>query len=197
MSEVLRVLLVEDNESDAAMVTRALEKQGYQVHWQRHETAEGFRTALAMNTWDVVICDYQLPEFDAPRALAIFSQAAMDIPFIVVSGTIGEEIAVTMMKAGAQDYVMKDNLVRLGPAVTRELVDARVRVDRRLAMESLREQADELLARNSELTRFNRAAVDRELRMVELKKEVDELLVRLGEPVRYGYGGRRGGSPGA
>lgn len=195
MSRPLRLLLIEDNESDAALSVRLLEKEGYQVHWQRVETLEGLRNALTLHTWDVIISDYVLPSMDAPAALAVFVETALDIPFIVVSGTVGEDIAVNMMKAGAQDYLLKDSLVRLGPAVTRELVDAGIRHERRLAIEALRLQTEELLARNSELTRFNKAAVNRELRMVELKKEVDALLERLGEPPRYGGKSGPGQSP--
>jgi len=185
MTQPLRVLLIEDNQSDAELLVRLLEKEGYQVHSQRVETPDELRAALVAQPWDVLISDYVLPGMDAPTSLAIFAQAAIDIPFIVVSGTVGEDIAVTMMKAGAQDYLLKDNLVRLGPAVTRELVEARIRQERRQAMETLRLQTEELITRNSELSRFNKAAVNRELRMVELKQEVDGLLVRLGEPKRY------------
>jgi PAS domain S-box-containing protein len=91
------------------------------------------RAALAQQAWDVVICDHRLPQFDTPSALALLQGTGLDIPFIIVSGTIDEEIAVAMMKAGAQDYLKKDNLARLAPAVARELRDAQARRERRQA----------------------------------------------------------------
>ncbi len=133
MTQALRVLQIEDSESDAAMVIRALEKSGYTVHVQRVECAEEMYAALAAETFDVAISDYHLPQFDAPAALQILQQLELDLPFIIVSGTIGEDIAVTMMRSGAQDYLMKNGLARLGPAVAREITEARHRRERRLA----------------------------------------------------------------
>jgi PAS domain S-box-containing protein len=137
MSEPLRVLQIEDSESDAALIVRALEKARYQVEWERVEDAAGMRAALAERAWDVIIADYYLPQFDASAALAILRDSGRDIPFIVVSGRMGEDTAVEMMKAGAHDYLLKDKLARLGPAVERELRDAGSRRDRRRAEEAL------------------------------------------------------------
>ena len=138
MSELLRVLQVEDSESDAALAVRLLEKGGYEVQAERVEDAVAMRAALAGKTWDVVIADYQLPQLDAPTALDILHATGLDLPFLVVSGTIGEELAVAMMKAGAHDYLMKDNLARLAPAVKREIQDAQARGERERARQALR-----------------------------------------------------------
>ena len=138
MSEVLRVLQVEDSESDAALIVRILEKAGYRVQAERVEDAAAMRAALTGKRWDAVIADYHLPGFEAPAALATLHQTGLDLPFIVVSGTMGEDVAVGMMKAGAHDYLIKDHLARLAPAVEREVREAHVRQQRRNAEESLR-----------------------------------------------------------
>jgi signal transduction histidine kinase/DNA-binding response OmpR family regulator len=145
MSETLRVLQVEDSESDAALVVRLLEKSGYRVHAERVEEAEPMRRALAREDWDVVIADFQLPQFDAGAALEILHESGRDIPFIVVSGMIGEDRAVEMMRAGAHDYVLKDRIARLVPAVQREIRECQSRGERRRAEEQLRDR-DEWLA---------------------------------------------------
>jgi PAS domain S-box-containing protein len=137
MSELLRVLQIEDSESDAALIVRALEKARYQVEWERVEDAAGMRAALAERAWDVIISDYYVPQFGAPAALGILRESGLDIPFIVVSGRMGEDTAVEMMKAGAHDYLLKDKLARLAPAVERELRDAKSRRERRRAEEAL------------------------------------------------------------
>jgi PAS domain S-box-containing protein len=146
MNKALQVLQVQDSQSDAVLIVGLLGKTGYAVREERIETAAEMRAALAIQTWDVVIADYRLPQFDAPAALAILQEMGLDIPFIVVSGTIGEDIAVSMMKAGAHDYLMKDKLARLGPAVERELEEAQTRQTRRQAEEALRQREALLLA---------------------------------------------------
>ena len=148
----LRLLMVEDSESDAKLIVRHLLKAGYEVCYERVETASHMKAALLKQTWDLIICDYCLPEFDAPAALELVKQqSGLDLPFLVVSGTIGEEIAVVMMKAGVHDYLMKNNLTRLAPAIERELRDAQVRRDRRLADEALKasERKYRILAENT------------------------------------------------
>ena len=142
MSEILRVLQVEDSESDAALIVRLLEKSGYTVHAERVEDAEPMRQALARQDWDVVIADYHLPQFDAAAALEILHECGRDIPFIVVSGMIGEDRAVEMMRAGAHDYVLKDRIARLVPAVQREIREAQSRGERRRAEERLRDREE-------------------------------------------------------
>lgn len=131
MDQSLNVLLIEDSEDDALLVLRVLKQSGFTLHWQRVETASTLEQALIQRTdWDVIISDYRLPGFNAHTALEIIKQHQLDLPFIVVSGTIGETTAVELMRAGAQDYLMKDNLVRLPEAVRREVRDARIRVER-------------------------------------------------------------------
>jgi DNA-binding NtrC family response regulator len=127
MGNPLNVLIVEDSASDAAMMARLLRKAGYDVRDERVETASEMRAALEKQAWDVIICDYRLPQFDAPAALTLLQETGLDTPFLVVSGTVGEETAVAMMKVGAHDYLMKDRLTRLAPAVERELREARTR----------------------------------------------------------------------
>jgi PAS domain S-box-containing protein len=137
MSKPLQVLIVEDSTSDAAMVARLLRKAGYNVHDERVDSAGQMRAALEKQAWDVVIADYSLPQFDAPAALALLQETGLDIPFIVVSGSIGEEVAVAMMKAGADDYLLKDKLSRLAPAVEREIHEAKMRRERKQFEEAL------------------------------------------------------------
>ncbi len=138
MSRPLRVLLVEDNPDDAELVTRELARSGHEVVHQRVDTAEALRSVLAENAWDVVLSDFSMPGFSATGALAVVKESGRDIPFIIVSGTIGEESAVASLKAGANDFVIKTQLARLVPAIEREIRDSRVRRARRRAEEALR-----------------------------------------------------------
>jgi len=141
-SNVLHVLQVEDSASDAALSIRVLEKAGYEIHSERVEEAAEMRSALAANSWDLIIADYRLPQFDAAAALRVLQESGQDIPFIIVSGTIGEDVAVGMMKSGAHDYLLKQNLARLVPAVERELREAWVRRERLQAERALRRQTE-------------------------------------------------------
>src|SRR5215467_5313505 len=109
VTEALRVLMVEDSGSDAALIVRSLERAGYRVTAERVEDAAAMSEALSNRPWDLVLSDYRLPAFDAPGALDLLRKTGRDIPFIVVSGAIGEDIAVSLMKAGAHDYVLKSN----------------------------------------------------------------------------------------
>jgi len=138
MSIPLRLLHIEDSESDAALIERLLSRSGYEVSSIRVEDESQLQSALAAQDWDVIICDYRLPQFDVLTALHVLHASRRDIPFIVVSGTIGELVAVELMKAGVHDYLMKDNLTRLAPAVERELKEARIRRQRLQAEEALR-----------------------------------------------------------
>jgi two-component system sensor histidine kinase UhpB len=146
MKKPLRLLLVEDSDPDAFLILAELGQHGYDVHCQRVQTEPSFRAGLETKKWDVIVADYRLPHFGASDALHIVRESGFDIPFIIVSGTIGEEVAVAAMKAGAQDYVMKGKLARLVPAIERELRDAEVRRARARAEEELRFQADLLNA---------------------------------------------------
>ena len=127
MSREIRVLIVEDSLSDASLIEFELKHAGYDLVTRRVETAREMRAALDEGTANVIICDYTLPEFSAPAALELVKARGLDVPFIVVSGSIGEETAVAIMRAGAHDYVMKGNLARLGPALERELREAAAR----------------------------------------------------------------------
>jgi diguanylate cyclase (GGDEF)-like protein/PAS domain S-box-containing protein len=138
----LAVLIVEDSESDAQLILRLLRKAGYEVVFERVETAQQMLSGLEKRTWDIVISDYNLPQFNGPAALELLKEKQADLPFIVVSGVIGEESAVTLMKAGAHDYVLKGNLARLVPAVRRELEQSAIRRERKLAERALRESEE-------------------------------------------------------
>ena len=131
MSKRLRALIVDDSENDAALVALELRRGGYDVTFERVETLETMNSALAKQTWDLVISDYTMPHFSGLDALKSFKKTGIDLPFLMVSGSIGEETAVDVMKAGAHDYLMKDNLRRLIPSVDRELREADVRRERR------------------------------------------------------------------
>jgi len=152
MNLPLQVLVIEDPADDAALLEAELRRGGYAPACHRIETAEALRAALARQHWDLVIADYQLPRFDGLAALALVKEEGLDLPFIIVSGHITEETAVAAMKAGAHDYVMKDKLARLGPAVARELREAEVRRERRRAQEALRQAYAELERRVEDRT---------------------------------------------
>ncbi|MDY6978800.1 MAG: EAL domain-containing protein [Pseudomonadota bacterium] len=137
----LRLLLVEDNPDDAELVLRALRKGGYQVDYTRVDNAPDLTRQLREADWELVLSDYAMPHFNGLAALKLVKEHNPDIPFIVISGTIGEEVAVEAMRKGAQDYLMKDNLTRLLPAIQRELTDADERRARRAAEQTLRHQA--------------------------------------------------------
>ncbi len=119
----LKLLLVEDNDTDALLVVRHLKKEGFEVDHLQVKTKAEMEAGLARGEWDIVISDYSLPGFGGDEALELFKSKKPDIPFILVSGTVGEDIAVNIMKGGANDYLMKTHLNRLGPAVKRELAE--------------------------------------------------------------------------
>jgi diguanylate cyclase (GGDEF)-like protein/PAS domain S-box-containing protein len=127
----LRTLIVEDSEADAQLLIRLLRRNGYDPIATRVETAEEMTRQLDEATWDLIVADYSLPSFSAIRALAIVRQRDMDVPFLILSGTIGEETAVEAMRAGAHDYIMKGSAARLIPAIERELREAAERATRR------------------------------------------------------------------
>ena len=139
MSVDLKVLLVEDSEDDALLLVRRLRKGGYDPTWERVDTPEDMEAALDGRSWDLVISDHSMPAFSSSAALGLLrSKGFVYLPFIIVSGKIGEDAAVSAMKAGAHDYLMKDNLARLNTAIERELRDADVRRERRRAEVALR-----------------------------------------------------------
>ena len=137
----LRVLIAEDSEDDALLLLKELQRAGYQPTHERVDTPAAMSSALDRHAWDLVIGDYSMPAFSGPAALALLRARDLDTPFIFVSGTIGEDVAVEAMKAGAQDFLTKGNLRRLIPAIQRELRDTEVRRERRRAQTALLERA--------------------------------------------------------
>ncbi|HEX3797411.1 MAG TPA: PAS domain S-box protein [Verrucomicrobiae bacterium] len=131
MRQPLHILIVEDSEHDVIFVVRTLQRGGFEPVFERVETEKQFKAALANRHWDAVIADYNLPQFSAIEALRLLQESKLDLPFIIVSGAIGEETAVAAMKSGAHDYILKNSLARLVPAVERELRDAETRRQRR------------------------------------------------------------------
>ncbi len=150
MPTLLRVLIVEDSEDDAMLLVRQLMRGGYEPTYEVVSTPNAMAQALTKE-WDVVISDYSMPQFSGLAALDLHKQKKTDVPFIIVSGVIGEETAVAAMKAGAHDYIMKGNLARLVPAIEREIREAAIRRDRRRAEEDLRETQRVLLTLLSNL----------------------------------------------
>lgn len=126
MEKPLRLLLIEDNEDDAHFILRMFETHGYDVDCQMVKSADGLKKALRKE-FDIIVSDYSLPGFDGGKALGIVKEHGLDIPFIIVSGKIGEDVAVSLVQAGASDYIMKDNLKRLIPAVDRGLQEAEIK----------------------------------------------------------------------
>jgi DNA-binding NtrC family response regulator len=171
------VLIVEDSEDDALLLLRELRRGGYEPDHELVDTPEAMREALAGSSWDVIVSDYRMPRFSAPEALKLAREVDSETPFVVVSGKIGEDVAVEMMKAGAHDYVMKDNLARLYHTVERGLEEAKERRERRRVEEELRRR-DAIL----EAVRF---AAERLLgEAIGWEESVRDVLRRLGETTR-------------
>src|SRR6266513_884100 len=169
----LRVLIAEDSEDDARLLLRELQQAGYQPTYERVDTPAAMTSALDRHAWDLVIGDYSMPAFSGPAALALLRARDPDTPFIFVSGTIGEDVAVEAMKAGAQDFLTKGNLRRLIPAIQRELRDSEVRRERRRAQTALLERA-----RLAELTSDVGIALTRGAGLRETLQLCVEALVR-------------------
>jgi PAS domain S-box-containing protein len=142
MSTLLKLLLVEDNPDDAELLIHELQLGGYEVVFERVETAGAMRTALVEKTWDLIISDYSLPHFNAPEALEVLKTSALDLPFIIVSGAIGEEAAVTALKAGAHDFLIKSKYARLTHTIERELKEAETRRERKRTELQLQESEE-------------------------------------------------------
>ena len=169
----LRVLIAEDSEDDARLLLRELQRAGYEPTYERVDTPAAMASALDRHAWDLVIGDYSMPAFSGPAALALLRARDPDTPFIFVSGTIGEDVAVEAMKAGAQDFLTKGNLRRLIPAIQRELRDTEVRRERRRAQTALLERA-----RLAELTSEVGSALTRGEGLRETLQLCAEALVR-------------------
>ncbi len=146
MGKPLRLLIVEDSEDDALLLLRELRRGGYDPESERVETAEAMQESLDRGGWDLVISDYVMPKFGGLQALALVRKNGLDLPFLIVSGNIGEDTAVNAMKAGAHDYILKGNLTRLTPAVERELGEAVMRRQRQQMEGALQEQSRTLNA---------------------------------------------------
>ena len=140
----LRVLIVEDSEDDAILLLRELRRGGYEPVFERVETSESMKSALEKQEWDLIVSDYMLPRFSGLAALAVLKESGLDLPFIVMSGNIGEDVAVGAMKAGAHDYILKGNVKRLVPAIERELREAEVRRERFDAEQELKNSRERL-----------------------------------------------------
>lgn len=137
MTNPIRVLLIEDSVDDALLIERELTKAGYTPKSRRVDSLDDVAAALQERNWDVVITDHNLPNFDSRATIEMVNELEIDLPIIIVSGVIGEHIAVEAMKAGAHDYIMKDNLARLVPAIERERREARMRRSNRQAQETI------------------------------------------------------------
>lgn len=133
----VRAIVVEDMDDDVALLVNALRRGGFEPHYTVVNTPEALYSALESQPWDIIFCDYSMPKMNGREALTIVRQQDPEVPFIFVSATIGEDFAVEAMRSGAQDYIMKDNLKRLAPAVHRELTEAAVRHDRLVAKQQL------------------------------------------------------------
>ena len=143
-NKALRALIADDSENDVLLLLRVLRKAGYEPVYERVWTAPAMKAALQRQAWDIVISDYEMPNFGGFEALQLLKESGHDLPFILVSAVISEETAVAAMKAGAHDYIMKRNLARLAPAIERELREAQTRVARKAAEAALRQSEEQL-----------------------------------------------------
>ncbi len=177
MPRPLRVLFVEDNADDVALLERELRRMGFEPEGTRVETEPDFLAELG-NEPDIILSDYSMPQFSGIRAAELLHESDLNIPFILISGTVGEDVAVEAMKKGATDYLLKDRIARLGAAIDRALEQKRLREERKQADREIRDQLQEL-------QRWHEAMLGREDRIVELKKEVNELLAEQHKTPRY------------
>ena len=161
----LRVLIVEDSQESAKLLAMFLQTAGYQPEYLRVETEAAMREALQSASWDLILCDHYMPQFDSVGALAVLKESGQDIPFIIVSGVMGEEQAVEMMTRGAHDYILKPNYHRLIPAIQRELREAQKRRELKRLIEAQRnlEWAAFLQAAHSLIGLQSKAEIERHL----------------------------------
>jgi DNA-binding NtrC family response regulator len=177
MPQPLNALIVEDNPDDADMLEHELAHAGYAVKTERVETEADFVRALHSGP-EIILSDYSMPEFSGMRALELLRQSGLDIPLILISGTVGEDVAVEAMRFGATDYLLKESTVRLASAVERALREKQLRDERRVADGKIKAQLHEL-------QRWQEATMGREERIQALKQEVNELLRKAGRAPRY------------
>ncbi|MCE5212559.1 MAG: PAS domain S-box protein [Deltaproteobacteria bacterium] len=141
---LLRALVVDDSEDDVLLIMRTLRKGGYKIQFERVETAQTMKKALREKQWDIILCDYKMPDFSAPSAISLLKkEAKINIPIIIISGAIGEETAIDCMRMGAHDYIMKTNLSRLCPAIARELEEVKIREQQKQSEEKLQQSEEQ------------------------------------------------------
>jgi signal transduction histidine kinase len=186
--KLLRVLFVEDSLADAFLLERALTRGGFNVVSERVDTAEQMLRALEQREWDLILCDHSMPQFSSPAALKILQEKKLDLPFIIVSGHIEEEMAVSTMDSGAHDYIMKDRLARLVPAVERELREAEVRRARAKSEEELRRAHEELELRVEQRTAALKEANQKLRDVLEERKRLETELLEIAENERRRIG---------
>lgn len=189
MKPKLHVLIIEDHESDAALALRAIELGGYHTIARQVTTRSEMQTALAEQAFDVILADYNVPGFGAREALSTYQSMGLDIPFILISGTVGEETAVEMMKLGIHDYIMKDNMTRLGSVVTREIQEANNRRQIRLA-ESQQKEFSLLMQKVQQMTHLGSWTWSMSTGIVEWSDELYKIYERTPEnyqPTFEGY----------
>jgi len=174
----LNILSLEDSLRDFEIIRERLLDEGFKMKIFRVEKESEFVSALRNTNWDIILADFKLPGFNAFAALRISKEICPDVPFICVSGSIGEETAIDLIRSGAVDYVLKDRLARLPVAINRALQEASEKLARRKVEEELKLRMDELVL-------FHDLTVGRELRMIELKKEVNDLLRKSGQEEKY------------
>jgi len=187
-TRLLRVLFVEDSLADAFLLERALTRGGFRVMCDRVDTAEAMIRALEEREWDLILCDHSMPQFSSPAALKILQEKKLDLPFIIVSGHIEEEMAVSTMDSGAHDYIMKDRLARLVPAVDRELREAEVRRARAKSEEELRRAHEELELRVEQRTAALKEANQKLRDVLEERQRLETELLEIAENERRRIG---------
>ena len=144
MGKPLNILIIEDSEKDTSLLLRELIRSGYDPTYECVCTASDLLPALQNKNWDIIVSDFVMPQFDGLEALKMVKEKGIDSPFIIISGKISDETAVQAMKAGASDYIMKDHLSRLGPAIEREIKEAATRRERERTSKTLKEREEEL-----------------------------------------------------
>ena len=178
MGHELLVLIVEDSEDDTMMTVHELERGGYKVQWERVETEPAMKTALWKKYWDVILCDYKMPKFSAIRALEVFKESGLDIPFIIISGAIGEDLAVEALKAGAHDYLMKGKLARLVSAIEHEMRDVKIRKECNFVEGRLRDTLDSLIEGCQIITFDWKCLYVNDSAMSQMRKKREEMFGR-------------------
>jgi len=174
MKKKLKILMVEDSKDDALLIIRNISKESFEPEYERVETPETMEAALNSKKWDIILSDYNMPNFSGLDALKIFKKMDFKIPFIIISGTIGEELAIDTIRLGASDYIMKDNLARLVPSIKRGLQETRIKKERENAIKALTKSEDRLKSfMNSATELFS--IWNSEINLVELNKAAIEL----------------------